>query len=58
VRRQVVGPAIRLDLDDPRRTKTRLVVADQARTEQVARSLGCVSGEEPAVEDRQAGLPG
>jgi hypothetical protein len=58
VGRQIVRTAIRLDLDDAGRTPAGLVVADQARAKQCARRIGGLAGEQPPVEDGQAGLPG
>jgi len=55
---QVVGTAICLDLDDAAGAPAALVVADQARAEQPARRVADLAGEEPPVEDGQAGLPG
>jgi hypothetical protein len=40
VRGAIVRPAVRLDLDDPRRPLARVVIADQPRPEQLASDVG------------------
>jgi hypothetical protein len=54
VRCPVVDTDVGLDLDDPPRPETRVVIADESRAEQVAGRLEGGAGEERAVDDAQA----
>ena len=53
VRRLILRATVRLDFDDTGDTQTRVVVADQAGTEQRARGVRRETGEDPPVEDVQ-----
>ena len=45
------GAAVRLDLDDPSLAPARVVLADEARTEELTGDRGRRAGQAPAVED-------
>ena len=54
MRGPVVGPDVRLDLDDPAGTTAGLVVAHQPRADERARGLQRRPGEDGAIEGAQA----
>jgi hypothetical protein len=57
VRRAIVRPAVRLDLDDPALAAAGLVVANESEPEQDASDVGRWARELGPLEDAQAGVP-
>ena len=56
MRREILRPGVRLDLDDASLTPPGLVVANEPGTEQTRRDDVCGAGEPVAIEDAQAGV--
>ena len=54
MRGTIVGPEIRLDLDDPPDPSPGLIVADESRAQQASGRLERGAGEERSVDDGQA----